>query len=375
MEKPWWAHGWPDHQRGACDAPRGVPRGPQAGSLEGDLGLWWRLRPAGDTLWTQPGQTGELHAGWGQIMFTHSRTGQSVIELSRLIRLFKRSGVIKNVCGSFLVWLYAMSVCHRLQAEGESSALRDGSLVDLCGATLLWRTGEGLLRAPTLRHLEALRQELNASRPQCPVGLSTLAFPSLPRSHRWVPHTWVYDSVLAQLVFQKYELFPIRHNTENKSLWFVSALKNDSPGSTSPAAMSMDATTGARDLREKSYQERAKAPQSAENVPCAGVWVPTCLCGWAVSPLCTWTPELRLTVLCRAATSAQRGQPGTGLRPRCPMGRTPSDPSAPSAPLPSAPPAGRGSSSRAPSTSHHTAATTITVTERRLSFIHVTNVD
>lgn len=72
-----------------------------------------------------------------------------------------------------------------LQAEGESSALRDGSLVDLCGATLLWRTGEGLMRAPTLRHLEALRQELNASRPQCPVGLSTLAFPSLPRSHRW----------------------------------------------------------------------------------------------------------------------------------------------------------------------------------------------
>ncbi|XP_064864966.1 E3 ubiquitin-protein ligase pellino homolog 2-like isoform X2 [Oncorhynchus nerka] len=68
-------------------------------------------------------------------------------------------------------------------AEGESSALRDGSLVDLCGATLLWRTGEGLLHAPTLRHLEALRQELNAARPQCPVGLSTLAFPSLPRSH------------------------------------------------------------------------------------------------------------------------------------------------------------------------------------------------
>ncbi|XP_061757076.1 E3 ubiquitin-protein ligase pellino homolog 2 isoform X2 [Nerophis ophidion] len=73
-------------------------------------------------------------------------------------------------------------------AEGESSALRDGSLVDLCGATLLWRTGEGLMRAPTLRHLEALRQELNASRPQCPVGLSTLAFPSLPRSHRTAQH-------------------------------------------------------------------------------------------------------------------------------------------------------------------------------------------
>uniref|UniRef100_A0A3P9H6M3 Pellino E3 ubiquitin protein ligase family member 3 n=1 Tax=Oryzias latipes TaxID=8090 RepID=A0A3P9H6M3_ORYLA len=75
-------------------------------------------------------------------------------------------------------------------AEGESSTLRDGSLVDLCGATLLWRTGEGLTRAPTLRHLEALRQELNASRPQCPVGLSTLAFPSLPRKRQ----PWVYLS-------------------------------------------------------------------------------------------------------------------------------------------------------------------------------------
>ncbi|XP_028809220.1 E3 ubiquitin-protein ligase pellino homolog 1 isoform X2 [Denticeps clupeoides] len=68
-------------------------------------------------------------------------------------------------------------------AHGESSALEDGSLVDLCGATLLWRTAEGLLHAPTLRHLDALRLELNAGRPQCPVGLSTLAFPSLPRSH------------------------------------------------------------------------------------------------------------------------------------------------------------------------------------------------
>uniref|UniRef100_A0A4W5N9I7 Pellino E3 ubiquitin protein ligase family member 2 n=1 Tax=Hucho hucho TaxID=62062 RepID=A0A4W5N9I7_9TELE len=78
-------------------------------------------------------------------------------------------------------------------AEGESSALRDGSLVDLCGATLLWRTGEGLLHAPTLRHLEALRQELNAARPQCPVGLSTLAFPSLPRSHSLEERQpWVY---------------------------------------------------------------------------------------------------------------------------------------------------------------------------------------
>lgn len=105
-----------------------------------------------------------------------------------------------HVCVYF--WLHlrlcgkCLSVFKPLQAEGESSALRDGSLVDLCGATLLWRTGEGLMRAPTLRHLEALRQELNASRPQCPVGLSTLAFPSLPRSHRWEPQNTHYFHLL-----------------------------------------------------------------------------------------------------------------------------------------------------------------------------------
>lgn len=161
MEKPWWAHGRPDHQRGASDAPGGVPRGPQAGSVEGDFSLWRCLRPAGDALWTQPGQTGE--STW------------LLLARSRFARF------------DFGLILSVLSVYQPLQAEGESSALRDGSLVDLCGATLLWRTGEGLMRAPTLRHLEALRQELNASRPQCPVGLSTLAFPSLPRSHRWEP--------------------------------------------------------------------------------------------------------------------------------------------------------------------------------------------
>lgn len=133
----------------------------------------------------------------------------------------------------------------------------------------------------------------------------------------------------------------------------IPALRNVSPGSTSLAVMSTDATTGARDLREKRNQESARAPRLAENVPCAGVWVPTCPCGWAVNLLCTWTPALLPTLSCRAVTSAQRRRPGTGPRRRCPTGPTPSDPSAPSAPLPSAPPAGHGSSSRAPSTSCH----------------------
>ncbi|MGH0142204.1 UNVERIFIED_CONTAM: hypothetical protein FKN15_077840 [Acipenser sinensis] len=66
-----------------------------------------------------------------------------------------------------------------LGVENESNTLQDGSLIDLCGATLLWRTPEGLRRTPTLKQLESLRQETNAARPQCPVGFNTLAFPSL----------------------------------------------------------------------------------------------------------------------------------------------------------------------------------------------------
>uniref|UniRef100_H3B803 Pellino E3 ubiquitin protein ligase 1 n=1 Tax=Latimeria chalumnae TaxID=7897 RepID=H3B803_LATCH len=65
--------------------------------------------------------------------------------------------------------------------ENETNELQDGSLIDLCGATLLWRTAEGLAHTPTVKHLEALRQEINAARPQCPVGFNTLAFPSMKR--------------------------------------------------------------------------------------------------------------------------------------------------------------------------------------------------
>lgn len=76
---------------------------------------------------------------------------------------------------------HLISVLLLFQVETECHELVDGSLIDLCGATLLWRTAEGLARTPTLKHLEALRQEINAARPQCPVGFNTLAFPSMHR--------------------------------------------------------------------------------------------------------------------------------------------------------------------------------------------------
>ncbi|XP_041037895.1 E3 ubiquitin-protein ligase pellino homolog 1-like [Carcharodon carcharias] len=101
-----------------------------------------------------------------------------------------------SVCGN----VYALRETRSAQQRGklvenESNVLQDGSLIDLCGATLLWRTTEGLENAPTLKHLEALRQEINAARPQCPVGFSTLAFPSLARREvieKQQP--WVYVS-------------------------------------------------------------------------------------------------------------------------------------------------------------------------------------
>ncbi|XP_032791337.1 protein pellino isoform X2 [Daphnia magna] len=63
------------------------------------------------------------------------------------------------------------------QVENEFNLLVDGSLIDLCGATLLWRSAEGLAKGPTARHLEKMVDELNAGKPQCPVGLNTLVLP------------------------------------------------------------------------------------------------------------------------------------------------------------------------------------------------------
>ncbi|XP_037576089.1 protein pellino-like isoform X1 [Dermacentor silvarum] len=65
-----------------------------------------------------------------------------------------------------------------VRIEDETNVLRDGSLIDLCGATLLFRSAEGLLKSPTKQHLEARVEELNAGRPQCPVGLNTLVIAS-----------------------------------------------------------------------------------------------------------------------------------------------------------------------------------------------------
>uniref|UniRef100_A0AC34G668 Protein pellino n=1 Tax=Panagrolaimus sp. ES5 TaxID=591445 RepID=A0AC34G668_9BILA len=59
----------------------------------------------------------------------------------------------------------------------ESNQLQDGTLIDLCGATLLWRSAEGLKHSPSRLELERRLDELNAGKPQCPVNLNTLIIP------------------------------------------------------------------------------------------------------------------------------------------------------------------------------------------------------
>lgn len=54
---------------------------------------------------------------------------------------------------------------------------KDGTLIDLCGATLLWRTADGLRKSPTAQELEMALDRLNAGKPQCPVNLNTLIIP------------------------------------------------------------------------------------------------------------------------------------------------------------------------------------------------------
>ncbi|KAB0407485.1 hypothetical protein E2I00_007659 [Balaenoptera physalus] len=94
-----------------------------------------------------------------------------------------------------------------LGVENESNVLQDGSLIDLCGATLLWRTPAGLLRAPTLKQLEAQRQEANAARPQCPEA--GLCLDPGPPSHAFAPCGHVCSEKTARYWAQT----PLPHGT------------------------------------------------------------------------------------------------------------------------------------------------------------------
>uniref|UniRef100_A0A669D793 Pellino E3 ubiquitin protein ligase 1 n=1 Tax=Oreochromis niloticus TaxID=8128 RepID=A0A669D793_ORENI len=194
-----------------------------------------------------------------------------------------------SVCGNVFTLRETRSAQQRgKMVEMESQELVDGSLIDLCGATLLWRTAEGLARTPTLKHLEALRQEINAARPQCPVGFNTLAFPQcVAKTH----------------------------------------LTRSSPGSTSSAATCTATTTGATTAR------RGRAGRAASgSVPCAEPKGRTWPCGWAARRAFTWTRPRLLTPSTPAATFVRRRLRPSGVRSRFLTAHTPSTPPALSAP-------------------------------------------
>lgn len=84
-----------------------------------------------------------------------------------------------SVCGDVYGLRKTRSMTEKGKSvEGESNILLDGSLIDLCGVVLLWRSAEALPEMPTIETIDKMREVLNASRPQCPVGLTTLRFPS-----------------------------------------------------------------------------------------------------------------------------------------------------------------------------------------------------
>ncbi|XP_045474480.1 protein pellino [Harmonia axyridis] len=79
------------------------------------------------------------------------------------------------------------------KVDEETNVLQDGTLIDLCGATLLWRSAEGLAKSPSKRDLERVIDELNAGRPQCPVGLNTLVIPRkiTPNENQQQPYVYL----------------------------------------------------------------------------------------------------------------------------------------------------------------------------------------
>lgn len=91
-----------------------------------------------------------------------------------------RAGIWREVSvgGTVYALRESRSTPHKSnQIVEENNILQDGTLIDLCGATLLWRSAAGLSSSPSEREFENLVDDINAGRPQCPVGLTTLVLP------------------------------------------------------------------------------------------------------------------------------------------------------------------------------------------------------
>ncbi|GIZ02902.1 protein pellino [Caerostris extrusa] len=109
------------------------------------------------------------------------KTGEGKVTQSTISRFACRILIHRNP--NYTARVYAAgfdssrNIFRGLKIDEDTNILQDGTLIDLCGATLLWRSAEGLSKSPTKHLLEEKIDELNAGRPQCPVGLNTLVIP------------------------------------------------------------------------------------------------------------------------------------------------------------------------------------------------------
>ncbi|KJH50134.1 Pellino [Dictyocaulus viviparus] len=132
------------------------------------------------------------------ILILHPNRNSEVVELETLLQTAESSSEIvfwifdlsDDGVPSMYVWrevsvdgdIYTLRETRSSNTRGslvpeETNMLQDGSLIDLCGATLLWRTADGLRKSPTAQELEMALDRLNAGKPQCPVNLNTLIIP------------------------------------------------------------------------------------------------------------------------------------------------------------------------------------------------------
>uniref|UniRef100_A0A914EFH5 Pellino n=1 Tax=Acrobeloides nanus TaxID=290746 RepID=A0A914EFH5_9BILA len=99
----------------------------------------------------------------------------------------------------------------------ETNQLQDGTLIDLCGATLLWRSADGLKKSPSRVELERRLDELNAGRPQCPVNLNTLIVPRRKSARTSNSSRQPYVYMRCGHVQGKHDWGIIRHPTNGDS--------------------------------------------------------------------------------------------------------------------------------------------------------------
>lgn len=95
-----------------------------------------------------------------------------------------------SVSGEMFGLRFSRSARHRGKTTDCSNYLRDGSMIDLCGVVLIWRTPEGLANAPKVEDLEAKRDLLNTLKAQCPVGLVTLKFSNSKNPNQTSPYVY-----------------------------------------------------------------------------------------------------------------------------------------------------------------------------------------